>query len=64
MLTHVLPAVLLHPPQCPDKHQRYMAHVLGIPQHKVVVRTKRLGKPSWAAWCCALGMMDCQLGWQ
>ena len=29
--------------QCPDKHHRYIAHVLGIPQHKVVVRTKRLG---------------------
>ena len=29
--------------QCPDKHHRYIAHCLGIPQHKVVVRTKRLG---------------------
>jgi len=29
--------------QCPNKHQVYIAHVLGIPQHKVVVRTKRLG---------------------
>ena len=29
--------------QCPDKHQRYVASVLGLPQHKVVVRTKRLG---------------------
>ena len=29
--------------QCPDKHQRYISSVLGIPQHKVVVRTKRLG---------------------
>jgi xanthine dehydrogenase/oxidase len=29
--------------QCPDKHQRYIASVLGLPAHKVVVRTKRLG---------------------
>jgi xanthine dehydrogenase/oxidase len=29
--------------QCPDKHHRYIAHVLGVPQHKVVIRTKRLG---------------------
>ncbi len=29
--------------QCPDKHHRYIAHCLGIPMHKVVVRTKRLG---------------------
>jgi len=33
--------------QCPDKHQRYIAHVLGIPQHKVVVRTKRLGESAF-----------------
>ena len=44
--------------QCPDKHQRYIAHVLGIPQHKVVVRTKRLGggfggKETRAAWANA-----------
>lgn len=32
------------PLQCPDKHQKYIAHVLGVPQHKVVVRTKRLGE--------------------
>ena len=30
--------------QCPDKHQKYIAHVLGIPMHKIVVRTKRLGE--------------------
>lgn len=30
--------------QCPDKHQRYISHVLGVPMHKVVVRTKRLGE--------------------
>lgn len=38
-------------PQCPDKHQKYIGHVLGLPLHKVVVRTKRLGE--WrreAAW--------------
>jgi xanthine dehydrogenase/oxidase len=29
--------------QCPDKHHRYISHCLGIPMHKVVVRTKRLG---------------------
>jgi xanthine dehydrogenase/oxidase len=29
--------------QCPDKHHKYIAHCLGIPMHKVVVRTKRLG---------------------
>jgi xanthine dehydrogenase/oxidase len=29
--------------QCPDKHQRYISSVLGLPAHKVVVRTKRLG---------------------
>lgn len=29
--------------QCPDKHHRYLAHVLGLPMHKVTVRTKRLG---------------------
>lgn len=29
--------------QCPDKHQKYISHVLGVPMHKVVVRTKRLG---------------------
>ena len=41
--------------QCPDKHQKYIAYVLGIAQHKVVVRTKRLGggfggKETRAAW--------------
>ncbi len=35
------PAPLL---QCPDKHQKYISHVLGVPMHKVVVRTKRLGE--------------------
>ncbi|EFN53303.1 hypothetical protein CHLNCDRAFT_136969 [Chlorella variabilis] len=29
--------------QCPDAHQKYLAHVLDVPLHKVVVRTKRLG---------------------
>lgn len=29
--------------QCPDKHQRYLSHVLGVPEHKIVVKTKRLG---------------------
>lgn len=29
--------------QCPEKHQRYIAHALGLPVHKVNVRTKRLG---------------------
>lgn len=29
--------------QCLDKHQRYIAHVLNIPQHKVVCKAKRLG---------------------
>ena len=34
------------PPQCPDKHQKDICHVLGVPMHKVVVKTKRLGE------CC------------
>lgn len=29
--------------QCPDKHQRLVSHVLGLPASKVVCRTKRLG---------------------
>lgn len=29
--------------QCPEKHQRYIAQVLGIPMHKVMVKTKRVG---------------------
>lgn len=29
--------------QCVDKHQQYIAHCLGIPQHRIVVKTKRLG---------------------
>jgi xanthine dehydrogenase/oxidase len=29
--------------QCPEKHQRYIAQVLGIPMHKVTVKTKRVG---------------------
>jgi xanthine dehydrogenase/oxidase len=29
--------------QCPEKHQRYIAHCLGIPMHRIVVKTKRLG---------------------
>ncbi|PSC76668.1 Xanthine dehydrogenase [Micractinium conductrix] len=29
--------------QCPDKHQKDICHVLGVPMHKVVVKTKRLG---------------------
>lgn len=29
--------------QCPDKHQKYISHCLNIPEHKVVVRTKRIG---------------------
>lgn len=37
------PATCL-PVQCPDKHQKYISHVLGVPMHKVVVRTKRLGE--------------------
>lgn len=32
------------PVQCPDAHQKYLSHVLGVPMHKVVVRTKRLGE--------------------
>lgn len=42
------PLTWLTPPpstsQCPDKHQKYISHVLGVPMHKVVVRTKRLGE--------------------
>ncbi|GFH18707.1 uncharacterized protein HaLaN_15555 [Haematococcus lacustris] len=29
--------------QAPAKHQKYVAHVLGVPAHKVVSKTKRLG---------------------
>jgi len=29
--------------QCPQKHQQYIASVLGIPSNRVVVRTKRIG---------------------
>eukprot|EP00887_Chlorella_sp_A99_P006651 scaffold3.g6651.t1 len=29
--------------QSPDHHQRDLSHVLGIPQHKIVSKTKRLG---------------------
>ena len=29
--------------QAPAKHQRAIAHVLGVPEHKVVCKTKRLG---------------------
>ncbi|MEW5315300.1 MAG: hypothetical protein WDW38_006740 [Sanguina aurantia] len=29
--------------QAPAKHQKFIAHVLGIPAHKVVSKTKRLG---------------------
>lgn len=45
---HTRPPALPPCTQCPDKHQRYIAHVLGLPQHKVVVRTKRLGEPAAA----------------
>lgn len=34
---------LLSSTQAPQKHQRYVAHVLGIPQHKVVCKLKRIG---------------------
>lgn len=30
-------------PQAPAKHQKFVASVLGVPQHKVVSKTKRLG---------------------
>jgi xanthine dehydrogenase/oxidase len=29
--------------QCPQKHQQYISNCLGIPAHKVVVKTKRAG---------------------
>ena len=29
--------------QCPQKHQQYIASVLGVPSHRIVVRTKRIG---------------------
>lgn len=29
--------------QCPDKHQKYVANVLGLPMSKVVCKTKRIG---------------------
>ncbi|XP_058072218.1 xanthine dehydrogenase 1-like isoform X2 [Magnolia sinica] len=29
--------------QCPDKHQKYVAHVLDLPMSKVVCKTKRIG---------------------
>ncbi|XP_051142249.1 xanthine dehydrogenase 1-like isoform X2 [Andrographis paniculata] len=29
--------------QCPEKHQKYVARVLGLPMSKVVCKTKRLG---------------------
>ncbi|KAH7315284.1 hypothetical protein KP509_21G042700 [Ceratopteris richardii] len=29
--------------QCPQKHQKYVSHVLGIPMNKVVCKTKRIG---------------------
>ncbi|KDD74612.1 molybdopterin-binding domain of aldehyde dehydrogenase, partial [Helicosporidium sp. ATCC 50920] len=29
--------------QCLEKHQKYIAEVLGLPMHRVTVRTKRLG---------------------
>ncbi|PNW76169.1 hypothetical protein CHLRE_12g545101v5 [Chlamydomonas reinhardtii] len=29
--------------QAPAKHQKYVAHVLGVPAHKIVSKTKRLG---------------------
>ncbi|KAJ9512823.1 hypothetical protein QJQ45_029028 [Haematococcus lacustris] len=31
------------PKAAPAKHQKYVAHVLGVPAHKVVSKTKRLG---------------------
>lgn len=29
--------------QCPQKHQKYVSHVLGLPMSKVVCKTKRIG---------------------
>lgn len=29
--------------QAPQKHQKYVSHVLGIPMSKVVCKTKRIG---------------------
>ena len=29
--------------QCPQKHQKYVSHVLGLPMSKVVCKTKRVG---------------------
>lgn len=29
--------------QAPQKHQKYVAHVLGLPMSKVVCKTKRIG---------------------
>ena len=52
--------------QCPDKHHRYISHVLGVPQHKVVVRTKRLGggfggKETRSAWVNAAAALPAYL---
>ncbi|MEW5297568.1 MAG: hypothetical protein WDW36_000770 [Sanguina aurantia] len=35
--------VMFSSTQAPAKHQKFIAHVLGIPAHKVVSKTKRLG---------------------
>ncbi|KAJ7517365.1 hypothetical protein O6H91_21G020900 [Diphasiastrum complanatum] len=35
--------VMLSSTQAPQKHQKYVAHVLGLPMHKVVCKTKRIG---------------------
>lgn len=37
------PYALALPAQCPSKNQEQIHSVLGIPMHKVTVRTKRLG---------------------
>ena len=34
---------MLSSTQCPQKHQKLVAHALGLPQHRVVCKTKRLG---------------------
>jgi xanthine dehydrogenase/oxidase len=52
--------------QAPQKHQKYVSHVLGIPMNRVVCKTKRLGggfggKETRSAFIAAVAAVPCYL---
>ena len=52
--------------QCPQKHQKYVARILGLPMSKVVCKTKRIGggfggKETRSAWFAAVASVPSYL---